>query len=432
MRRLRKRTASAFHATVDRGYSAYRACYQPLLKQAMVRPSKTKAATFKAKYAHPGDTRIRFVGVWDTVDAVGLPFHLGDVLNATVYRFKFPDQELSSIVDRACHALAIDDERWTFHPLMWTERPEDAGRISQVWFAGAHSNVGGGYPKQGMSFVALDWMLEQAAQAGRPFNQHGLRLNASDREWFREHASVDDKLYDPRTGLGVFYRWRIRDIEQICKAHGVRPKIHVSVLERIAHGTDDYSPGNLPADADVVFTPPPTSANAALAERRAAAVQKVLATVPPGTLLASVQGTMAVGQLSYYIYIATGLVFLKALWGITQRSLAQPEAAAGALMSLLSPWETTIRAAAGVWAQPSLPVGLLIGFLVAYVLTLVVEARMSRLFSGFWFQKQEALREGLKQARRGLTGTPGRVPSPAPPGAPAGEALMTAQSASLF
>ena len=193
-----------------------------------------------------------------------------------------------------------------------------------MWFAGVHSNVGGGYPKQGMSFVALDWMLEQASQAGRPFDQHGLRFNASERDWFREHASVDDKLYDPRAGAGVFYRWRIRDIGRICKAHGVQPKIHVSALERIAHGTDDYSPGNLPAHAEVIFTPPPSSANVELAERRAAAMQRELATIPGGTLLARVRREMVAGQLSYYIYIVTGLVFLNAAWRTAQRSLALP------------------------------------------------------------------------------------------------------------
>ena len=142
-----------------------------------------------------------------------------------------------------------------------------------MWFAGAHSNVGGGYPKQGMSFVALDWMLEEAARAGRPLNQHGLRLNKSDRDWFREHASVDDKLYDPRAGAGVFYRWRIRDIGRSAR-RTTSSRIHVSVLERIAHGTDDYSPGNLPADAEVVYTPPPNSANADLAHAAPRAFQR--------------------------------------------------------------------------------------------------------------------------------------------------------------
>ena len=230
----------------------------PPLAVAAVRRTVKGRRTTSSRQQHsvPGDVMIRFVGVWDTVDAVGLPFHLSDVLNATVYQFKFPDRKLSPLVQRACHALAIDDQRQSFHPLMWKETAEDAARISQVWFAGAHSNVGGGYPKQGMSLVALDWLLTEAEQAGAPFGEHGLRLNASERQSFREHASVDDKLYDPRAGLGVFYRWKIRDIEAMCAANDIAPKVHVSVLERVAHGTDDYSPGNLPARADVVFTTP--------------------------------------------------------------------------------------------------------------------------------------------------------------------------------
>ena len=403
-RTVRPRTARAFHATVRKGYSAYRACYQPLLKQLFVKPSKAKATRFKKRYAYPVDVRIRFVGVWDTVDAVGLPFHLGDLLNATLHRFKFPDLTLSPIVDRACHALAIDDERQTFHPLMWKERPDDAGRVSQVWFAGAHSNVGGGYPKQGMSFVALDWMLEQASQAGTPFGQHGLRLTSSEREWFREHASVDDKLYDPRAGLGVFYRWRIRDVKAICEAHGVPPKVHVSVLERIAHGTDDYSPGNLPADAEVVFTNPPNLAYTELAQRRAAAVQTVLATIPGGTLLTRVRREMAIGQLSYYIYIVTALGFLASAWRASPVSLRKPGEAVSAMAAVaaatvMNPADTMARIAIQSWQQPWLPGGLVLGFGVAYALTLFVDRRLSAEFSGFWFLKQEDLRERLKQAR---------------------------------
>ncbi len=196
------------------------------------------------------------MGVWDTVDAVGLPFHLADVLNSTVHRFKFPDRNLSSSVDRACHALALDDERHSFSPLLWNETGEAEGRIAQVWFAGAHSNVGGGYPKQGLSLVALDWMLSEAERAGMRFNEHGLRTNRYERQAYREHANVDDKLYDPRSGLGLFYRWRIRDMRALCLANGVAPRLHLSVLERIAHGTEDYAPGNLAPDATVVFTEP--------------------------------------------------------------------------------------------------------------------------------------------------------------------------------
>jgi uncharacterized protein (DUF2235 family) len=84
-----------------------------------------------------------------------------------VYRFKFRDYRLSKLVEHACHALAIDDERHSFHPSLWYEGEGDAERIEQVWFAGAHSNVGGGYPKQGMSLVAFEWMMRKAENVGR-------------------------------------------------------------------------------------------------------------------------------------------------------------------------------------------------------------------------------------------------------------------------
>ena len=85
--------------------------------------------------------------------------------------------------------------------------------MHQVWFAGVHSNVGGGYPKQGVSLVTLDWMLRAA-------RDHGLRILDKDAEYYREHANVDDKLYDSRAGMGVFYRWKPRDIKTLRSAKG--------------------------------------------------------------------------------------------------------------------------------------------------------------------------------------------------------------------
>ena len=303
--KLNPKTFRNLRSTVAKAYRAYRRCYRPWLWRCSPSRQETPASSSRTPIPVSGDVKVRFVGVWDTVDAVGLPFHLSDVLNAAIYQFKFPDRGLSPIVQRACHALAIDDQRQSFHPLMWKETPEDRSRISQVWFAGAHSNVGGGYPKQGMSLVALDWLLTQAEQAGVPFGEHGLRLNANERQSFREHSSVDDKLYDPRAGLGIFYRWKIRDIDAMCAANNVTPKVHVSVLERVAHGTDDYSPGNLPSRAAVVFTAPANIEHTVLAERRAASVQKVVTTIPRGTLLNEVRAPIRLGQLSYYAYLVS-------------------------------------------------------------------------------------------------------------------------------
>src|SRR5206468_12749825 len=191
---------------------------------------------------------IAFMGVWDTVAAVGLPIHAADFVNRVIYAFKFPDRTLNLSVAHACHALALDEERESFDPVLWNERETaNPERIEQVWFAGVHSNVGGGYPRQGMSLVALDWIMSRA-------EQHGLRFVPAERLTYRNHADVDDKMYDSRAGIGVFYRWQPRDVQRLCEQNGVAPKIHRSVFERIARNTEGYAPGSLPADAVVVST----------------------------------------------------------------------------------------------------------------------------------------------------------------------------------
>jgi hypothetical protein len=147
-------------------------------------------------------------------------------------------------VKHAYHALAIDEERHSFYPLLWDQRIPSENKnpkIEQAWFAGAHSNVGAGYPKQGMSLVALDWLMEKAKAAD-------LRFIAEEREYYRDRANVDDKLYDPRAGLGVFYRWKPRDIAAICRNNGVTPTLHLSVLERVAHRYRRLQPRQLASE----------------------------------------------------------------------------------------------------------------------------------------------------------------------------------------
>ncbi len=104
-----------------------------------------------------GPIDIQMVGVWDTVGAIGLPFDIAlkDLVIKRFFKFAFDDQNLGARVKCGVHALAIDDERRTFHPILWNDRKG----VEQVWFSGAHSNVGGGYPKQEMSYLTLEWML---------------------------------------------------------------------------------------------------------------------------------------------------------------------------------------------------------------------------------------------------------------------------------
>lgn len=207
---------------------------------------------------------IHFVGVFDTVDAVGVPFDgVQDFVNGItklVFRRKlygFGDQKLDPLVKHGCQALSIDDERQTFHPNVW----DDRDGIEQVWFAGAHSNVGGGYPRDGMALVSLEWMMEKASEEGLFFSPHALQGRVEDsfgtpldqgvrseyaavaREITK--ADVDAKLYNPRKGLGVFYRYAPRKIPD-------GSKLHVSVYQRIRRGTERYAPLKIPDDAAAV------------------------------------------------------------------------------------------------------------------------------------------------------------------------------------
>lgn len=185
---------------------------------------------------------IKFIGVWDTVDAVGLPFDAAtNFLNDYIFRFKFSDYNLSKLVIKACQALSIDDERSSFKPRLW----EHEERIEQVWFSGVHANVGGGYPQQGLSMVSLDWMMKKAKAAGIDFI-------ATDLQFARDREYAFDKLYDSRSGLGSYYSYKPRDIAQLCNNYHVPPLIHKSAIQRIADGILNYAPGNFPDSFTVV------------------------------------------------------------------------------------------------------------------------------------------------------------------------------------
>jgi len=393
-------SAAALDQAVGEAYNMYRRKYRTKLAEFFLgKPDAGLAPAFRARRCRQDEVRVRFIGVWDTVDAVGLPFHLADVLNVAVYRFKFPDHLLSPSVDHACHALAVDDERHTFHPLLWDEAEERHGRIEQVWFSGAHSNVGGGYPKQGMSLVALDWLMAAA-------EREGLRFVASDRRFDSEHANVDDKLYDPRAGLGVFYRWKPRDIGAMCHAKSVLPKLHVSVLERAAHGTQDYAPGNLPPGAKVVVTLPPDAPQVALLQQRAWQTEQVMHQAQGGeALLARVKGPLVAGQVSYYLYLAACLLALMAAPVVGQFSAAldprfflrRAMELCGALLT--SPLQTGLGLGRELLADRVALPWLGGAFVVAYAMTFFADQRMRAVFSGFWHGVQPQLRGALKQAR---------------------------------
>lgn len=119
------------------------------------------AAAFKGTLST--DCKPWFVGVWDTVSSVGWienPLKLPFIANN-------PDIQIGR------HAIAIDERRAFFRNHLW-RKPSDSTvacgpkNVMQVWFPGVHCDVGGGYAENesGLSKIALEWMIEEAVQAG--------------------------------------------------------------------------------------------------------------------------------------------------------------------------------------------------------------------------------------------------------------------------
>ena len=122
---------------------------------------------FKHDHCHLG--KVDFLGVFDTVGALGLP-------GLSRHGPQFHDVQLSRQVLRARHALALDETRLKFAPTFWEAPDHPDGivtedeRVKQVWFEGAHSDVGGGYRETGLSDTSLLWMAREAHAAGLVFD----------------------------------------------------------------------------------------------------------------------------------------------------------------------------------------------------------------------------------------------------------------------
>lgn len=128
------------------------------------------AEDFMAKHATEchSEPIIRFLGVWDTVGAMGIPGKAFTASNQQLYGFH--DTGPCRLVKHGCHALALDENRHSFVPTLWTGSPHPGTTIEQVWFAGAHADVGGGYRTRELADIPLLWMARKAADDGLPLD----------------------------------------------------------------------------------------------------------------------------------------------------------------------------------------------------------------------------------------------------------------------
>lgn len=139
-------------------------------KKRRVKPGSEEAAEWRAQNGVAERGEVRFLGVWDTVGALGVPTR---VLAFVDEQDLFYDAELGSSVLAARHAVAIDEKREDFTPTLWDVK--EAVDMKQVWFAGVHSDVGGGTgSKDGrlLSDIPLAWMAAEARACGLALEDH--------------------------------------------------------------------------------------------------------------------------------------------------------------------------------------------------------------------------------------------------------------------
>lgn len=196
-----------------------------------------KAANFIDRH-HTMWCNIEFVGVWDTVAALGLPSKGLSAILDTFLSHKFHSFNLSDSIKFARHALAIDDERKTFHPVLWNpiHNNSTVDKLKQVWFAGVHTDVGGGYKEDDLSDISLKWMAQEAIDKGLII----YRKSQSYKNLVNSSPDINGIMHNEQKGFfGKIFKRAKRTWNK--ETHG-EPCIHESVLNRTKNNDNKEEP----------------------------------------------------------------------------------------------------------------------------------------------------------------------------------------------
>jgi uncharacterized protein (DUF2235 family) len=189
------------------------------------------AKFFRKKYSR--EVSIHFLGVWDTVGALGIPLESFDWFNKSFYQFH--DTELSGIVKNAFQALAIDEHRKSYSATLWDPKEKPNQEVEQTWFSGAHGNIGGGYSDKHLSDISLRWMIVKAQEAGLVLDQNKIsgfpKVLPSITDSYKDFLGGAYSKFEPRyfRTIGV-------------TPHG-QESIDTTVLQRV-RADPDYRPKN--------------------------------------------------------------------------------------------------------------------------------------------------------------------------------------------
>ncbi len=215
---------------------------------------------------HSISSRIKFVGVWDTVGSYGIPAGFGPIALARyipLLLLGFHDTSFGEHIDFGLHAVAVDERRREFVPTFWTtaKGKHPPGHVEQTWFSGIHENVGGSRPDARLSDIALIWMIARVqALTGLEFDLEAIKESVS--------PNVDGEVYDSTAGLwpisrhcpnlrtilspDAIHHGSIRDSNEPEEEH-INERVHWSVLAKrrrpcTIFGVPNtaYNPTNLP------------------------------------------------------------------------------------------------------------------------------------------------------------------------------------------
>jgi hypothetical protein len=234
---------------------------QPQMGSLSEQKAVANYASIATRHSFHENRAIACVGVWDTVGSYGIPAGIGLAALARYYALitlGFHDTGLGTNVAVGLHALAVDEHRRPFVPTFWTiakgQKPK--GNVEQTWFAGAHCNVGGGYPDSGLSDQALIWMIARVqALTGLEFNVEAVGSAV--------HPNVDGSIVDSTAGWPIDHAFP--HYRKVLPANAVRygyllntsdpteerinETVHWSVFAKRQHRTaQPYLPPNLPYD----------------------------------------------------------------------------------------------------------------------------------------------------------------------------------------
>ncbi|MFI8089363.1 DUF2235 domain-containing protein [Streptomyces sp. NPDC086080] len=230
-----------------------------LYRDRIEQPNGAAATLFRRSYAR--ETEIAFIGVWDTVGALGIPVPDTAWMRPAVARFNrrwaFHNTELSSWTRAAFHVLATDEQRSAFRPALWHQLPGSAAQgqeLKQVWFAGVHCDAGGGYRETGLSDITLLWMVDQARRHGLEFDKDVLStegpgvMRAQESVDFRVRPDASGDLHVSRTGMYRLTRPWHRPLGEAVDSNGEpdgNEFLAVPAKERF-----DRDPGYRPAELE--------------------------------------------------------------------------------------------------------------------------------------------------------------------------------------